>query len=180
MDKLYRILFSLLLITLLVAAIFFFSEQSGTDSHSVSTEVCNRIADTWAETFQDKNVITAKPLLVKMLDAPVRKLAHLCIYTALGLGTCIAANILSGRKVRFYHILLCILSVMLVASFDEYNQYYSGGRGASLTDVWLDTVGGCLGIYLVFMAKDFVRHIKNGINRERNLKRERAEKTSDK
>ncbi|MCR5721525.1 MAG: VanZ family protein [Lachnospiraceae bacterium] len=170
MNKLYRILFSLLLITLLVAAIFFFSEQSGSDSHTVSTHVCEKIADAWADTFWTDSNFYSKDILASMLDAPIRKLAHLFIYTALGCGTCIIANILSGRKVRFYHVLLCILTVMLVASFDEYNQYYSGGRGASLNDVWLDTVGGCFGIYLVFMAKDFVRHIINGIKREKEIR----------
>lgn len=169
MNKIYKILFSLLIVTLLVSAIFFFSEQSGTDSHSVSTSVCAKIADVWAKTFWTEKSQYSKELLARMLDAPVRKLAHLLIYTALGCGTCIAAHILSSGKVRFYHILLCILVVMLVASFDEYNQFYSGGRGASLNDVWLDSVGGCVGIYLVFMVKDFVRHIRQGIRREKEI-----------
>ena len=170
MAKIYRILFSLLLMTLLVAAIFFFSDQSGNDSHTVSTQVCEKIAEAWSETFWTDPGHYSKEILAKMLDAPVRKVAHVLIYMALGFGTCVIANILSGRKVRFYHVLLCILIVMLVASFDEYNQYYSGGRGASFGDVWLDTFGGCIGIYLVFMFKDFVRHIRNGIKREKDIK----------
>ena len=175
MNKVYKILFSLLLITLLVAAIFFFSEQSGTDSHSASKQLSNGIAEVWAETFWYEGTQYSKEVLADMLDSPVRKIAHLFIYTALGCGTCIAANILSGRKVRFYHVILCILIVMLVASFDEYNQYYSGGRGASLKDVRLDTIGGCIGIYLVFMAQDLVRHIKNGIERETSIRKSRKE-----
>ena len=170
MNKIYKILFSLLLITLLISAIFFFSEQSGADSHSVSTKVCAGIADVWAETFWHEGNTFNKNILAAMLDGPVRKIAHLFIYTALGCGTCIIASILSEKKVRFFHILLCVLIVMLVASFDEYNQYYSGGRGASLNDIKLDTIGGCVGIYLVFMAKDFIRHIKNGIKREASIK----------
>jgi len=178
MNKIYKYLFSLLILTLIVAAIFFFSEQSGTDSHSVSTQVCEKIANAWAETFWTEGTHFNRELLAKMLDAPVRKLAHLLIYTALGCGTCIAAHILSSGKVRFYHILLCILAVMLVASFDEYNQFYSGGRGASIGDVWLDTVGGCVGIYLVFMAKDFVRHIKRGITREKEIRLQKSDSNS--
>ena len=178
MSKIYKVLFSLLIVTLLVSAIFFFSEQSGTDSHSVSTQVCEKIADVWAKTFWAENSPYSKELLARMLDGPVRKLAHLLIYTALGCGTCIAAHILSSGKVRFYHILLCILAVMLVASFDEYNQFYSGGRGASLSDVWLDTVGGYVGIYLVFMAKDFVRHIKRGITREKEIRLQKSDSNS--
>ena len=164
------------MITLLVAAIFFFSEQSGADSHSVSTKVCKKIADVWSATFWAEGTLYSKDMLAGMLDPPIRKLAHLLIYTALGCGTCIATHILTGKKVRFYQVFLCILIVMLVASFDEYNQYYSGGRGASLNDVWLDTVGGCIGIYLVFMARDFIKHIINGINRELSIHSEKRKK----
>lgn|GEM_PF-1591342 len=171
MKTIYKVLFSILFITLLVAAIFFFSEQSGTDSHTISQRVSERIADVWADTFWEGRVHYTREMLATMLDAPVRKLAHICIYTALGLGTCIAANVISCRKIRFWHLLICILVVALVASLDEFNQFYSGDRGASLSDVFIDSVGGCIGIYLVFMVQDFIRHIKNGIKREKSLKK---------
>ncbi len=167
MNKIYKILFSLLLITLLVAVIFFFSEQSGADSHTISFKVSEKIASAWAESFWSYNSAYDEEVLAKMLDAPVRKFAHICIYTVLGFSTCIIANILSNRKVRFWHLIICILVVALVASLDEFNQYYSGDRGASLNDVFIDSFGGCIGIYLVFLIQDFVRHIKNGIKRER-------------
>ena len=169
MKTIYKILFSILLITLLVAAIFFFSEQSGADSHTVSKNVSERIADVWADTFWEGHVQYTREVLASMLDAPVRKLAHICIYTALGFGTCIVAHILSNKKIRFWHLLICVLTVALVASLDEFNQYYSGDRGASLSDVFIDSVGGCIGIYLVFVIKDFIQHIINGINREKNI-----------
>ncbi len=176
MNKLYKILFSLLLITLLVAAIFFFSEQSGTDSHSTSTKICEKIADVWADTFWTDNTHFSKQLLAEMLDGPIRKLAHLLIYTALGCGACIVAYVLSEKKIRFYHIVLCILTVILVALFDEYNQYYSGGRGASLDDVKLDTIGGCIGIYFVFIIRDLVNHILNALRREKAILEKRKAK----
>ena len=160
-----------------MAAIFFFSEQSGSDSHSESAKVCAKIADVWSKTFWPENNKFSEPLLAEMLDAPVRKIAHLLIYTTLGFGTCLVANILSNQKIRFHHIFLCILFVALVASFDEYNQYYSGGRGASLNDVKLDTLGGCAGIYLIFMLKDFLRHIKNGWQREKQSFKNRKSKS---
>ena len=72
-------------------------------------------------------------------------------------------------KKLFWHLLICVLTVALVASLDEFNQYYSGDRGASLSDVFIDSVGGCIGIYLVFVIKDFIQHIINGINREKNI-----------
>ena len=169
MKTIYKVLFSILLITLLVAAIFFFSEQSGADSHTISKSVSEKIAEVWADTFWEGHAPYTKDILASMLDAPVRKLAHICIYTALGLGTCIAANVISGRKIRFWHLLICILLVTLVASLDEFNQYYSGDRGASLGDVFIDSVGGCIGIYLVFIIRDFIQHIINGINRERKM-----------
>ena len=166
MKPIYKILLSLLLITLIIAAIFMFSEQSGADSHSLSRTFSTMIAKTWADTFGTNQSHYSIETLGDMLDNPVRKLAHICIYAVLGFANCIIAHIFVGKKLRFWHIGVCILVVSVVATFDELNQFYSNGRGASISDIILDTIGGCIGIYSVFILRDFFRHLKNGIQRE--------------
>lgn len=174
MNKIYRILLSLLLLFLLIAAIFFFSEQSGTDSNTVSKEVSYRIAASWENTFSTKFTAFDIEYLAGKLNGPVRKAAHLSIYALLGFGACLGCNLVFGsKKLRFTHIIVCVLLVVLVATCDEINQYYSGGRGASAKDILLDTVGGSFGIYFVFMIRDFFGHIKTGIERGREHRESR-------
>lgn len=165
MKKLYKILLSSLIMVLLAAAIFFFSEQSGADSHSLSSSVATMVAARWAKLFGGKSKFYDVDLLAKMLDGPIRKLAHLTIYMFLGLGASISFHFINDWKIKFRHVFICVLIVFLVACLDEANQFYSGGRGASFGDVIIDTVGGCIGIYIVFIIRDFFRHIRNGINR---------------
>jgi len=169
MNKIYRFLFSILLMFLLVAAIFFFSEQSGTDSNSISKQVSYKIAESWENTFSSKVSTSNIEFLAGKLNGPVRKAAHLSIYALLGFGACLGCNFVFGTKnMRFIHIICCILFVVLIASCDEINQFYSGGRGASAKDVLIDTIGGSFGIYFVFMIRDFCGHIKTGIQRSRD------------
>lgn len=165
MKTIYKILVSLLIMILLIAAIFFFSEQSGTDSHSISRKISFRVAKTWTDAVSVKRPEDTVDYLAYILEQPIRKLAHVCIYTLLGFGSCIVVHILCGRKIRFWHLFVCILTVALVAALDEFNQYYTVGRGSSFKDVLIDIFGGCIGIYLLFMVKDFIRHFRNGILR---------------
>lgn len=167
MKNVYKILVSLLILLLLIAAIFFFSEQPGSASHSESMAISKRIAHVWSTVFWDEKSSFSETTLASMLNGPVRKLAHIIIYTVLGSGACIVVHILKGKNARFIHLFFALLLVFIVACFDEYNQFTSGGRGASFTDVCIDSFGGMIGIYLVYMIKDFVRHLKNGINREK-------------
>lgn len=165
MKLAFKIITAAALIIIIAASIFFFSDQSGADSHSLSITASEKIAHNWVDHYYKDRYGLSGEALAPYLESPLRKIAHLLIYTALGLGTVIAMDIIFDRKLRFLHILICILIVFGVGVADEINQYYSGGRGASIRDVLLDTLGGCFGIYLRFIVCDFFRHLVAGIRR---------------
>ena len=160
MKKNVRILFAVIIIMITISAIFFFSEQTGNDSHAESMQVAGKIAELIAsnseQTFSENDI----QIISKALNHPIRKLAHIFIYFCLGFVTYASTVLIQTKKKRPSYILLCLLIVISVAFADEINQFYSGGRGSSVTDVVIDTAGGVLGIYFYFIITDFAGHIK--------------------
>ena len=74
----------------------------------------------------------------------IRKFAHLFVFFIFGLLT---VRALFNKMDRSW--LASILSLFLViiyASFDEIHQMYTGGRTPLVTDVYIDTIGGLIGI----------------------------------
>ena len=63
---------------------------------------------------------------------------------------------------------LMLTSVSFVASADEINQYFKDGRGSSVSDVLLDTIGGTLGIYFYYIVTDFIGHVRGLLGKKRN------------
>lgn len=72
-------------------------------------------------------------------DKLLRKGAHFLLFMTLGGGTALLM-----RK----DLLLALLIITSIAVFDEVHQSFVG-RGASITDVLLDTGGGFLGWFMV-------------------------------
>ena len=166
MPKLIRILLVTAVALIGVAAIFFFSDQSGTDSHNASKAVAEKTAERILEMSPtakyDQNVVNT---VSGALDYPIRKLAHLFIYFMLGLLFYTGLRFVLQEKFRPGYAFFVILLVFLVACADEINQYFSGGRGASFSDVIIDTVGGALGSYFFHIIKDFISHLKSLFSR---------------
>lgn len=146
---------------ILVAIIFFFSEQTGGQSHTTSRQVATYIANDWNDLFSLKLDEYSLSLLIKILDGPIRKLAHVIEYLLLGFGVYGTIYLISNKKSKLLHVILTLVLVIIVASVDEINQFYSVGRGSTVKDVIIDTIGGSIGIYLVIIIKDFITHIKN-------------------
>ena len=145
-----------------IAAIFFFSDQSGTDSHNTSHKFAEKAAEGIVKMYPsgkiNQNVVTT---VAKVLDYPIRKLAHLFIYFMLGLLFYTGLRFILGEKIRPAYALIVIFMVFLVACADEINQYFSAGRDASFKDVIIDTVGGTFGLYFFHIIKDFISHMKS-------------------
>ncbi|WP_110927007.1 VanZ family protein [Bacillus massiliglaciei] len=78
------------------------------------------------------------------LEFFTRKGAHLFIFFILGLLTRGVWN--TFIKNKFLIFLGSLLFVIVYASFDEVHQYYTGGRTPLVQDVFIDTIGGTLGI----------------------------------
>lgn len=175
MRKTYKYLLSLAVVFCFIALIFSFSEQSGTESHTVSKSVSKHIISSilnLSSNHSDGSSISDKQLdsLAQTFDGPVRKLAHVTIYLGLAFIATWLVWFITDYDLRFIHILLIILLVFIVGCSDEAIQYFSGGRGSSFRDVLIDTFGGMLGIYLHFIVRDFFVHLVNGIRKMKNRK----------
>lgn len=74
----------------------------------------------------------------------IRKFAHLFVFFVFGLLTVRA--LFSKMDRSLLASILSLLLVIIYAGFDELHQMYTGGRTPLLTDVYIDTIGGLIGI----------------------------------
>lgn len=72
------------------------------------------------------------------LEFLIRKAAHMLSFGAIAIALYIA---LYPRKWRYIY---AIILTFLLASADELHQSFTAGRTATMSDVWLDTVGGLI------------------------------------
>lgn len=153
------IFFGILLIGIMF--IFMFSDQSGDQSHKLSEFVSRQTVKVMNETFHWSLSDYDIKRFTGLADGPVRKFAHICIYTGLSIGSALAFVILRwGRpKPTDYFIIQGV--VLLVAIADEINQKFSGGRGASVRDVFIDSFGGFVGIIFIHFIIGFFAWLNN-------------------
>ncbi len=84
----------------------------------------------------------------------VRKSAHLAEYAVLGLLSWRAAAVdLGGVRPA----LITLAVVVGMASADEWRQSQLAERTGSLADVWLDTLGGLLGVCVIVLRRRHTR-----------------------
>ena len=131
----------IILAVLPMFATFGFSSQDAAHSGSLSELVLN-----W--------LLRSFPFLhglgsVAQLHTAIRKLAHFSLYFILGCGL----RGLSTYQQRFPAVPLVLAAGIAQAALDEFHQRFTPGRGPSLIDVGIDTLGaatGCAVISLLF------------------------------
>lgn len=74
----------------------------------------------------------------------VRKTAHFLEYALLGFLLMLGLRFCTARYFR--HISWPLLLVLLIANADEMIQLFIPGRTSLLIDIWIDFIGGCVGI----------------------------------
>lgn len=81
------------------------------------------------------------------LEFLIRKAAHMLSFGAIAIALYIA---LYPRKKRY---IFAMLITFLLACADELHQSFTTGRTATMSDVWLDTVGGliCLTLFTLIL-----------------------------
>lgn len=131
-------------------SIYSFSAENGFDSQQRSEKVTEKIkkeVKTKLETSEKGMKLSEKIQYMVIMHSPygsdwnanVRKLAHFSIYFCLAMMIYITLAILGVNKtLRF---ILTIGFCFCFAFGDEYHQKFSGGRGSSMSDVYLDTFG---------------------------------------
>ncbi len=126
--------------------IFTFSSQTGADSGALSLKVSNGLvsaANRICDLRWDAAQIAA---YADQFHFYVRKLAHVTEYLLLAISIALPLYV---YRVRGLWLMLCAgLFCIGFAGLDEYHQSFVAGRGPSLRDVGIDSIGIFIGIYL--------------------------------
>lgn len=131
----------------MMCIIFSFSAQDGVDSGSLSHEVSVKIVEVGNEVLQKGLSDWEIDEVATKIEYPVRKVAHMTEYFLLAVAV----------SFPFYVYGLRGFPLMLVAGFicvgfacgDEYHQSFVDGRGPSVRDVGIDSIGVFAGIITV-------------------------------
>lgn len=133
----------IILIVIWLVAVFLFSNQNGDASSDTSGKMINGILKVVGKNESDQEK------LVEKLQPPIRKLAHLTLYFIGGVFIALLVktfNIPIAKQIIYSQIFLTIYAVS-----DEFHQLFSSGRGASIIDIAIDSIGGFVGIILTIL-----------------------------
>lgn len=133
-----------LLLIFLLAAIYWFSAQQGKVSHGMSKSVSEKVAAFVNEEMELKLTDKQYSTFVRKLDHPIRKLAHISEFAAVGLVLYIIVSRYTSRLWR--KLLICIFFLAVFGAADEIHQLYIVARECKWQDVVIDAAGGCFGI----------------------------------
>lgn len=150
--------FLFIAVMILMAMIFSFSSQNGTQSSRLSIKVSKIIAQTIFFNYGSMDA-EHQNFIVTELNFFIRKLAHFTVYTALGM---LVYSTLVSFGERFRHKGACALGICaLYAVIDEIHQYFIPERSMRLRDVIIDSCGSLFGIIIVSVIIIIYMHIKS-------------------
>lgn len=145
MKKIILRIILLILLGVTFYIIFGFSNQNGDESSSISRKVTEYIVNLLPNIQSE----TDKTFLVEHGEIVVRKLAHFSIYTIVGI---LMMLLMYTFKLETYKKTIISLVVGgIYAISDECHQIFIPGRGPSVTDVFIDTLGVLVGIIIVIV-----------------------------
>lgn len=137
---------SWIVVILSMTMIFYFSHQPPESSNKLSKNVTEIIVE------NVETVIPNKELRIERFNRIVRKNAHFFIYLVLGV-LVIHALRKSGVSSTYYGLCLAFLFCVLYAVSDELHQLFVAGRGAQVEDVFIDSAGAFVGIFLYLVIR---------------------------
>ena len=127
------------LVTINASALFYLSSQPIEKSRETSSKVTEIVMETIEEIAPNYY----NELDYRDVHRGVRKSAHFTLY--LMLGYLVSHAMKKEKKEKLiYSLLMC----STIALMDESYQYFIPGRGAEITDVFIDTLGSATGIGL--------------------------------
>jgi VanZ family protein len=99
--------------------------------------------------------LSLSPDTLHIVNSLLRKLAHLAQYSIFGL---LLYRSLGGwNRWRPNLARWCVLAAAIYALTDEFHQTLVPGRGPSLIDCGIDTIGAALGMLLVYQRAQFLQ-----------------------
>lgn len=151
-----RTIFMLLLLTTF-STIFKFSSQIAEESDDISNGVLRKIIDVFPYTKELSEEIKIK--MVEHGNPIIRKLAHFSIYALVGVWI---MAFMSTFDIRLYKKwIISMLVGVLYAASDEFHQSFVPGRGPSIVDVGIDSLGVLTGILAVLIIISIYRALKS-------------------
>lgn len=132
----------LILVILWMIIIFIFSHQKADDSSKLSDGIILKTVRI-IEKITDKEYSDEE--MLNNFVKPVRKLAHFTIYLILGILVYLYVKELNISKIFIISLLVCIL----YALSDEIHQLFIIGRSGRILDVFIDSLGSLLGIFIM-------------------------------
>ncbi|PWJ50075.1 VanZ family protein [Faecalicatena contorta] len=132
---------------IMVYVIFSFSSQSGVDSGNLSYIVSHKIVKIGNEVLQKNLEEWEIDEVAYRIEYPVRKAAHMTEYFILAVTVSLPFYVYGLRG--FGLVVVAGLICVGVACGDEYFQSFVDGRGPSIRDVGIDSIGVFLGITAV-------------------------------
>jgi VanZ family protein len=139
--------FSFLPALFMMSVIFSFSAQDGTTSGNLSYKVSEIIVESANEAFDLNWSDSEIHYYIERIHHPVRKLAHMTEYFLLAVSVSLPLYVYGVRG-----LWLPILAGGICVGFaalDEYHQSFVAGRGPSVKDVCIDSIGVLIGVLMV-------------------------------
>lgn len=127
--------------------IFGFSSQDGEESGGISSRVTEFILEK-SNTYR-KLEENRQDEIFERTEKIIRKIAHFSIYALVGF---LLMGLVSTFKLKEKNrILISLILGVLYATSDEIHQLFSPGRSAQITDVYIDTLGILVGIFVILL-----------------------------
>ena len=155
-----RVLF-LIMLVIAFYVIFNFSAQNGEDSGSLSEKVTRFIVEIVSKIKTMD--ISRKAYYIQKLHPIVRKLAHFSIYTVVGFS--IMGFMCTFDIRNIFKVIISFGVGVTYAISDEVHQYFIPGRGPSIIDVGIDSLGVLTGIFILVTLIVFTEAIVNWLKR---------------
>lgn len=132
---------------LMMYLIFSFSAQTGEVSGELSYKISYQIVETKNEVLNENKSYDELAVAADGIHYYVRKAAHMTVYFLLAVAISFPLYVYRVRGI--WLMLLAGIVCVVFAGFDEYHQSFVAGRGPSLKDVGIDSLGAFIGILLV-------------------------------
>ncbi|HIZ22089.1 MAG TPA: VanZ family protein [Candidatus Blautia faecigallinarum] len=132
---------------LVMYLIYSFSAQTGEVSGDLSYKISYQIVETKNEVLNEGKSYEELAYAADGIHFYVRKAAHMSIYFLLAITVSFPLYVyrVRGLWLMFLAGIICVG----FAGLDEYHQSFVAGRGPSLRDVGIDSIGAFIGILLV-------------------------------
>lgn len=138
------VLTCLLVIWMLI--IFMFSNANGTNSQKTSDGLTKSVINTVSKVTKKKVSKKQENKIIQDTSFIVRKTAHFTIYLILGVLVYLTLNSYGiNKRIIIYSGIFC----MLYAISDEIHQLFSDGRAFMILDIFIDTIGGIIGVFII-------------------------------